>query len=79
MIELLQYDNEHVKIYVTSVLYNLFSDSRIREEAKDMGMSDLLQSCKNDLDERYERQIDFLLDLLDRMFLCFQPTPAYIK
>jgi hypothetical protein len=69
LMDLLQYDNEQVKTHVTAALYNLFSDASMREEAREMDVGETLNAAKGDLDERFERQIEFVLGALDRMVL----------
>lgn len=71
MTDLLQYENEQVKTHVTVILYNLFSVSDIRDEAKAMNIVETLYSAKNDLDDRFERQVDFIIDILEGLFIVF--------
>lgn len=69
LMQLLQYDNEQVKTHVTSALYNLFSDAGMREEGREMGVAGVLNEVKGDLDERFERQVKYVLEILDREFV----------
>jgi len=66
LMQLLQYDNEQVKTHVTASLYNLFTNATIREEAKEMDVMAVLAASKDELDDRYARQIEFVIELLNK-------------
>jgi hypothetical protein len=71
LIQLLQYDNDQVKTHATAALYNLLADPSMREEAREMDLATALTSAKDDVDERFERQVEFVIEILDRLSLSY--------
>jgi hypothetical protein len=48
---LVEHDNLQVRTYVNGTLYSIFTRAKLREEAKELGMPDLLQVLMNQSDD----------------------------
>ena len=62
--ELIKYDNHLVKTYAVSAIYSLISDHMLRSEARDIGLIQALESVKDDLNERFARQIEVVVGII---------------
>jgi hypothetical protein len=61
----IEHDNQQIKTYINGTLYNLFTEHVIREQAKSMGMNDLLEYLLSISDIQLKRQIEFVLEQLN--------------
>lgn len=48
---LVEHDNLQVRTYVNGTLYSIFTRTKLREEAKELGMPELLQVLMNQSDD----------------------------
>lgn len=48
---LVEHDNLQVRTYVNGTLYSIFTRAKLREEAKELGMPELLQVLMNQSDD----------------------------
>ena len=55
--DLVEHDNLQVRTYVNGTLYSIFTRKKLREEAKSLGMREVLQYLMNQSDEQFKRQI----------------------
>jgi hypothetical protein len=62
--DLVEHDNLQVRTYVNGTLYSIFTRRRLREEAKELGMPEVLQYLMQQSDEQFKRQIQYILDQL---------------
>ncbi len=53
--ELVEHENLQVRTYVNGTLYSIFTRKKLREEAKELGMHDVLQYLMNQSDEQFKR------------------------
>lgn len=60
--DLVEHDNLQVRTYVNGTLYSIFTRKRLREEAKELGMPEVLQYLMQQSDEQFKRQIQYILD-----------------
>lgn len=65
--DLVEHDNLQVRTYVNGTLYSIFTRKRLREEAKELGMPEVLQYLMQQSDEQFKRQIQYILDQLNNM------------
>jgi len=49
--DLVEHDNLQVRTYVNGTLYSIFTRKKLREEAKSLGMREVLQYLMNQSDE----------------------------
>jgi len=61
---LVEHDNLQVRTYVNGTLYSIFTRAKLREEAKELGMPDMLQMQMNMSDDQFKKQIQYILDQL---------------
>lgn len=54
-----------VKTYVNGALYSLLSDAKIKDQAKAVGLHDMLTCFKDSADESFKTQIDYIINQLD--------------
>ncbi|KAL7748972.1 hypothetical protein RI367_005620 [Sorochytrium milnesiophthora] len=62
--ELLEHESMHVKTYVNGILFSILSEPTIRNEARAMGLTDLLKYLRDVSGEPLTRQIDFVVQQL---------------
>ena len=60
--DLVEHDNLQVRTYVNGTLYSIFTRKKLREEAKELGMPEVLQYLMQQSDEQFRRQIQYILD-----------------
>jgi hypothetical protein len=63
--DLVEHDNLQVRTYVNGTLYSIFTRKKLREEAKELGMPEVLQYLMQQSDEQFKRQIQYILDQLN--------------
>ena len=63
--DLVEHDNLQVRTYVNGTLYSIFTRRKLREEAKELGMPEVLQYLMQQSDEQFKRQIQYILDQLN--------------
>jgi hypothetical protein len=54
-----------VRTYVNGTLYSIFTRKKLREEAKELGMPEVLQYLMEQSDEQFKRQIQYILEQLN--------------
>jgi len=54
-----------IKTYINGTLYNIFTEHDIREQAKSMGMMDLLEYLLSISNFQIKRQLEFVLERLN--------------
>ncbi|KRX04691.1 Armadillo-type fold [Pseudocohnilembus persalinus] len=64
--DLLEHENMQVRTFVNGTLYSLLSRHSLREQAKAMGMGDILNYLKENSDERFKKQIQYIMDQLSQ-------------
>ena len=55
--DLVEHEDLQVRTYVNGTLYSIFTRRKLREEAKAIGMPEVLQYLMNQSDEQFQRQI----------------------
>ena len=60
--DLVEHEDLQVRTYVNGTLYSIFTRRKLREEAKAIGMPDVLQYLMNQSDEQFQRQIQYILE-----------------
>ena len=63
--ELVEHENLQVRTYVNGTLYSIFTRKKLREEAKELGMPEVLQYLMEQSDEQFKRQIQYILEQLN--------------
>ncbi|EDV24286.1 uncharacterized protein TRIADDRAFT_57604 [Trichoplax adhaerens] len=63
--DLLGHENREVRPYVNGALYSILSRPTIREEAKAMGLEDMLNYYQSDSNAEERRQMEFILKQLN--------------
>jgi len=63
--ELLEHENMQVRSFVNGTLYSLLSKTVFKEHAKSLGMNEVLSYLMENSDERYRKQIQYILEQLD--------------
>ncbi|NWS96808.1 ARMC9 protein, partial [Mionectes macconnelli] len=63
--DLLGHENQEIQPYVNGVLYNILDIPSIREEARAMGMEEILRCCIKEGNEEMNRQIEFIIKQLN--------------
>ena len=63
--ELVEHDNLQVRTYVNGTLYSIFARKNLREQAKELGMPEVLQYLMNQVDDQFKRQIQYILEQLN--------------
>ena len=63
--DLVEHDNLQVRTYVNGTLYSIFTRKKLREDAKSLGMREVLQYLMNQSDEQFKRQIQYILEQLN--------------
>jgi len=63
--ELVEHENLQVRTYVNGTLYSIFTRKKLREEAKELGMQEVLLYLRNQSDEQFKRQIQYILEQLE--------------
>jgi len=61
----IEHENKQVKTYINGTLYNLFTEHIIREQARSMGMTDLLEYLISISDPQIVKQLEFVLEQLN--------------
>lgn len=54
-----------MRTYVNGTLYSIFTRKKLREEAKELGMPEVLQYLMEQSDEQFKRQIQYILEQLN--------------
>lgn len=65
--ELLEHENDQVRTYVNGTLYSIFRRKSLRQQAKDLGMEEILNYLVQNLqphEEYLKRQIQYILGQL---------------
>ncbi len=62
--DLVEHENLQVRTYVNGTLYSIFTRKKLREEAKALGMPEVLQYLMQQSDDQFKRQIQYILDQL---------------
>ena len=60
--DLVEHENLQVRTYVNGTLYSIFTRKKLREEAKELGMPEVLQYLMEQSDEQFKRQIQYILE-----------------
>jgi hypothetical protein len=60
--DLLEHENMQVRTFVNGMLYSLFSRHSIRQQAHAMGMDEILKYLMQNSDERFMKQIVYIID-----------------
>ena len=63
--ELVEHENPQVRTYVNGTLYSIFTRKKLREQAKELGMPEVLQYLMNQVDDQFKRQIQYILEQLN--------------
>ncbi|KRX11161.1 Armadillo-type fold [Pseudocohnilembus persalinus] len=63
---LLEHENTQVRTFVNGTLYSLLSRQIIREQAISMGFNDILNFLMENSDDRFTKQIQYIIDQLNR-------------
>jgi len=63
--DLLEHENMQVRSFVNGTLYSLLSKTVFKEHAKALGMNEVLSYLMENSDERYRKQIQYILEQLD--------------
>lgn len=63
--DLVEHENLQVRTYVNGTLYSIFTRKKLREEAKELGMQEVLQYLMQQSDDQFKRQIQYILDQLN--------------
>jgi hypothetical protein len=61
---LLEHDNTQVRTYVNGTLYSILTRQKLKERAIELRMDKKLVSLKDNSDEHFKRQIQYILDQL---------------
>eukprot|EP00126_Sphaerothecum_destruens_P001153 Sdes_comp13334_c0_seq1m3145 len=64
--DLLEHENVQVRSYVNGTLYSALSQPQIREQARAMGMDEILKQLIKVSDESISRQLEFIIEQLAR-------------
>ena len=54
---LVEHENLQVRTYVNGTLYSIFTRKKLREEARELGMPDVLKYLMDQSDDQFKRQI----------------------
>ena len=54
-----------MRTYVNGTLYSIFTRKKLREQAKELGMPEVLQYLMNQVDDQFKRQIQYILEQLN--------------
>lgn len=54
---LVEHENLQVRTYVNGTLYSIFTRKKLKEEARDLGMDQVLENIMVKSDEQFKRQI----------------------
>ena len=63
--DLVEHENLQVRTYVNGTLYSIFTRKKLREEAKELGMPEVLQYLMEQSDDQFKRQIQYILEQLN--------------
>jgi len=63
--DLVEHDNLQVRTYVNGTLYSIFTRKKLRDEAKSLGMPEVLEYLMNQSDDQFKRQIQYILEQLN--------------
>ena len=53
--DLVEHENLQVRTYVNGTLYSIFNRKKLREQAKELGMPEVLQYLMEQSDEAFKR------------------------
>lgn len=59
---LLYYDSVQVRTFVNGILFSILTRKPIKEAAAEINLLENLKELQKDLDERFQRQIDFIIE-----------------
>lgn len=62
---LVEHENLQVRTYVNGTLYSIFTRKKLKEEARKLGMPEVLQYLMEQSDEQFKRQIQYILEQLN--------------
>ena len=54
-----------MRTYVNGTLYSIFTRKKLREEARELGMPDVLKYLMEQSDDQFKRQIQYILEQLN--------------
>ncbi|XP_046850759.1 lisH domain-containing protein ARMC9-like [Xenia sp. Carnegie-2017] len=63
--DLLGHENHEIRPYVNGSLYSILAVSNVREQARDMGMQEILECFLKDEDVDMQRQVQFIIKQLN--------------
>lgn len=63
--ELLEHENNQVRTYVNGTLYSILESKKLKQEAKALNMGEVLQYLLKNSEERFKRQIQYILSQLE--------------
>ena len=64
--ELVEHENPMVRTYVNGTLYSIFNRKNLREKAKELAMTEVLQYLMNHVDDQFKKQIQYILNQLNK-------------
>ena len=64
--EFLNHQNIQVRTFINGSLYSLFSRSKLKQRALDLGINEYLLQIIDEEDERIKKQIEYILEQLER-------------
>ncbi|EAR84160.2 hypothetical protein TTHERM_00723450 (macronuclear) [Tetrahymena thermophila SB210] len=64
--DLLEHENMQVRTFVNGTLYSLLGRQSLREQARAMGMNEILTLLMESSDERFTKQIQYIMDQLNK-------------
>ncbi len=59
---LVEHENLQVRTYVNGTLYSIFTRKTLRDEAKELGMPEVLEYLMNQSDDQFKKQIQYILE-----------------
>ena len=66
LVDLLEQENLQVRTFVNGTLYSLLSRNVLRQQAMEIGLSDLLTHLIDHSDERFAKQLSYLKTQLEK-------------
>ena len=66
LIDILEHENIQVRTFVNGSLYSLLTRPKLKEQAKELGLQDMLQQLAQNQDERIKKQIEYILEQLQK-------------
>ncbi|KAI8814674.1 hypothetical protein BJ742DRAFT_887052 [Cladochytrium replicatum] len=65
--ELMEHESIQIKTYVNGALYSLFSEPVFREDARELGMEDMLDYMRNNSSDGLGKQLEYVLEELNTL------------